>query len=97
MNTCKDDDLGTAPKMPLEGTRVRIKPDEDAAVARQTLDEMPADAPAVRALGEYLVGMTGAVTRAAQTNGDIRPDGDNPTGRPLFAYGAQVERISEQS
>jgi hypothetical protein len=93
MHTDETDDLGDAPPMPPEGTCVRIREDEAAAVARQTLDSTPADDPAVRMLAKALVGMTGAVARAAHTNGDIQPDRPIAIGRPIFAYGAQVEEI----
>jgi hypothetical protein len=95
MHTDETDDVGDAPKMPPVGTRVRIKPDEAAAVARQTLDSEPRDSDMVQALTIYLSSATGIVSRAAHTNGDIRfveHEVANP-GFTAFAYGAQVEPI----
>jgi hypothetical protein len=93
MHTC-DEDLGTAPKMPDVGTRVRIRDGEIEAVVRQTLDSEPRDSPAIGILTYNLcTGSTdGVVTRSAHTNGDIRLDTPG-VPFPLFAYGAQVEPI----
>jgi hypothetical protein len=95
MHTDETDDLGDAPPMPPEGTRVRIKPDEAAAVARQTLDDEPSDSDMVALLRFNLTSAEGRVTRSAHTNGDIRVFEDSPVhdGYTVFAYGAQVEEI----
>jgi len=89
------DDLGTVPPMPPVGTRVRIKPGEAGAVARQTLDDMPVDSDMVALLRFNLTSAEGRVTRSAHTNGDVRVFGDSPvhSGYSVFAYGAQVERV----
>jgi hypothetical protein len=91
MHTC-DDDLGTAPKMPEVGTRVRIREGEAAAVARQTLDSELRDSDMLHGLEAYLQSTTGRVSRASHTNGDVRVSMGGLSFL-VFAYGAQVEPI----
>jgi hypothetical protein len=97
MHTYETDPLGDAPPMPPEGTRVRIREDEAAAVARQTLDDEPRDAAMIGMLSARISGHEGVVTRAAHTNGTIKvtPRAEWPLPLPeeVFAYGAQVEEI----
>jgi hypothetical protein len=97
MHTDETDPLGDAPKMPPEGTRVRIKPDEAAAVARQTLDDEPRDSAMVGMLSDRISGREGVVMRSAHTNGTIKitPRAEWPIhlAAEVFAYGAQVEEI----
>jgi hypothetical protein len=79
--------------MPEVGTRVRIREGEASAVARQTLDSEPRGSFLLNALGGYLAGSCGVVTRAAHTNGDIRVKAAQGQPMSIFAYGAQVEEI----
>jgi hypothetical protein len=99
MHTDETDDLGDAPPMPPEGTRVHIREDEAAAVARQTLDSEPRDAAMIGMLSDRISGREGVVMRSAHTNGTIKitPRAEWPIhlAAEVFAYGAQVEPVTE--
>jgi hypothetical protein len=93
----KKDPLGDAPPMPPEGTRVRIREGEAAAVARQTLDDEPRDSSVIRELRDQIAKREGTVMRAGHTNGTIKitpqPGWSLHLAVEVFAYGAQVEVV----